>query len=90
MGKFIKFLIALILICMLIVIGYAYVNVEDDIEYRDSKLIEYNKENIDEDIIINEIITENIVENNIENEEVIIVNKIINENLENIIENNIN
>lgn len=90
MGKFIKFLIALILICMLIVIGYAYVNVEDVIEYRDSKLIEYNKENIDEDIIINEIITENIVENNIENEEVIIVNKIINENLENIIENNIN
>jgi hypothetical protein len=90
MGKFIKFLIALILICMLIAIGYAYVNVEDVIEYRDSKLIEYNKENIDEDIIINEIITENIVENNIENEEVIIVNKIINENLENIVENNIN
>ena len=50
----------------------------------------FDKEKIDEEIRINEIITENIVENNIENEEVIIVNKIINENLENIIENNIN
>ena len=61
MGRFVRFITTLILICIIIAIGYAYFNFDEVIEYRDNKLIEYKKEKIDENVIINEIIIENNV-----------------------------
>ena len=52
MGRFVRFITTLILICIIIAIGYAYFNFDEVIEYRDNKLI-YNKEKIDENVIIN-------------------------------------
>lgn len=97
MGKFIKFVIALILICIIVGIVYAYMNVEDVIEYRENKNVNQNEityniidlkiENKTVDVFKNEVKneTKNEIKNNVENKT---ENKIENR-LENLVENNI-
>ena len=87
MGKVIKFIISLLLIIILAGIVYAYINIDEVIEYRDNK-------NINQDEIVVNIINEekiNNIENKVENEvKIKVVNKVENKTsvvFENIIEN---
>ena len=84
LGKVIKFIISLFLIIILAGIVYAYINIDEVIEYRDNK-------NINQDEIVVNIINEekiNNFENKVENKTSAVFENIIeNKNLENVVEN---